>query len=63
MEDEKKFYLSRTFWGGVLVILASAAGLFGLQPEQLPSADEIVAIIGGVITIIGRFSARASLRL
>ena len=57
MEDTKPFYASKTFWGGVLVVLAAGASLLGIEPEQLPSADEIVAIIGGVLAIIGRFNA------
>lgn len=57
MDGTKTFLASKTFWGGLIAVLGAAAGLFGFSPEQLPSADEIVAIIGGVIAIIGRFTA------
>lgn len=61
MNDTKHFLASKTFWGGVLVILAAGASLLGIEPSQLPSADEIVAIIGGVIAIVGRFTAKTAL--
>lgn len=61
MEETKPFYASKTFWGGVLVIAAAGASLLGISPEQLPSADEIVAIIGGVLAIVGRFTAKTAI--
>lgn len=61
MNDTKHFLTSKTFWAGVLVVAASTASLFGIEPTQLPNADEIVAIIGGVIAIIGRFTATKAL--
>lgn len=57
MEDTKSFLASKTFWGGLIAVLAGFAGLIGFDPAQLPSADEIVAVIGGVIAIVGRFTA------
>lgn len=59
MEDTKHFLASKTFWGGLIAVVAGLAGFLGIEPQQLPSADEIVAVIGGVIAIVGRFTAKS----
>lgn len=61
--ETKHFLASKTFWGAALVLLATGANLLGFEPEALPTADEIVAIIGGVIAIIGRFTAKTVVTL
>lgn len=61
--ESKHFLLSKTFWAGVVVVVASLAGVFGIEPDKLPNADEIVAIIAGVVTIVGRFTAKTALRV
>jgi len=61
MEESKHFLASKTFWGGVIAVLAGLAGLIGFDPANLPSADEIVAVIGGAIAIIGRFTAKKTI--
>jgi asparagine N-glycosylation enzyme membrane subunit Stt3 len=57
MDDTKPVWASKTLWGAVIAILGAAAGLLGITPEQLPSADEVVTVIGGVLAIVGRFMA------
>lgn len=63
MNETKPFWASTTFWGGLIAVLAGLSGLFGIDPANLPSADEVVGVIGGVLAIVGRFTAKTALRL
>jgi hypothetical protein len=63
MEDFKQWYLSKTVWGGLLAIAASALQLKGLQlaaSDQSALADSIVVIVGalgGILAVYGRVTA------
>lgn len=57
--ETKHFLASKTFWGAVIAIVA-AIGSDALA-MRLPSPDEIVVVIGGVIAIIGRFTAKKAI--
>ena len=63
MDDFKSLLASKTFWGGVIALLAGILGLFGytLAPDDQAALVETVAAvaasIGGVIAIIGRIKA------
>lgn len=67
MEDKKSIFLSKTFWGAVMAILAAVAGLFGLQfseadqAELLGSIDKLVVIGGGLFAIYGRVTAKSKI--
>jgi hypothetical protein len=68
MNDSKTWYMSKTVWGGVVVILASCANLLGLEiaPEDesgvVDGLTALAAAVGGLIAIWGRISARSRLR-
>jgi len=57
MNDTKSFLVSKTFWGALVAIGASLASVFHLNIDLAGIDDQIIAVIGGVIAIIGRFSA------
>ncbi|AJY47225.1 hypothetical protein [Martelella endophytica] len=67
MELTKKWYLSKTVWGALLAVAAPLlqyAGLHLDEGAQGELADSIIAILGaagGLLAIIGRISAKASL--
>ena len=64
MEENKKLYESKTVWGGVIVVLATVAGLFGFEVDNTTQAQIVdyilaaVTAVGGLLAIWGR--ARAS---
>ncbi|MCA1944549.1 MAG: hypothetical protein LDL30_04580 [Desulfovibrio sp.] len=61
--NSKPLYASRTFWGGVIAILAGAAGMIGyaVGPDDQAQLVEIVtaaaSAVGGVAAIAGRIMA------
>ena len=63
MDDFKSLFASRTFWGGVIAVLAGVLGFFGYElggPDQaalIEAGSAIAASVGGVIAIIGRIKA------
>ena len=63
MDDFKSLFASKTFWGGVIAVLAGILGFFGYQiggPDQaalIEAGSAIAASVGGVIAIIGRVKA------
>lgn len=63
MDDFKSIFSSKTFWGGLLAIVAGVLGFFGYTmgtEDQAMLVDSIAAVaaaVGGVIAIWGRVKA------
>lgn len=59
----KKWYESKTIWGGIIALLAAALGAFGYvidtdtQATIVELVNVIGAAIGGLLAIIGRIKA------
>jgi hypothetical protein len=69
MDDNSKTWLqSKTIWGALIAIAASAASLAGVEieaGEQAEILDGIISLVaagGGILAIIGRIAARSRLR-
>lgn len=68
MQSEKKWYESRTVWGGLVALGAALAGLAGLQvpgpaQEALTTAVlDTATAIGALVAIYGRLAADKTLR-
>ena len=64
MNDVKAWYRSRTVWGALIAILASLANGAGIDVttgDEAELADLVVAavgVIGGLVALVGRISAR-----
>ncbi|UPA25377.1 hypothetical protein [Shinella oryzae] len=64
MNDVKAWYQSRTVWGALIAILASFAHALGIEVtagDEGELADLIVAavgVVGGLVALVGRLSAR-----
>ena len=67
-ENSKTWLQSKTIWGALIAIAASAASLAGVeieageQAEILEGIISLVAAGGGILAIIGRIAARSRLR-
>lgn len=68
MDDNTKTWLqSRTIWGALIAIAASAASLAGIEVEageQAELVDGIMALVGaggGILAVFGRIAARRRL--
>lgn len=67
MMESKPWYLSKTVWGAVIAILASALNLGGYELgvlEQGQLIDGLVALagsVGGIVAIYGRVVANHSI--
>ena len=70
MYGTKSIFKSKTFWGAIIAIVASLAGLFGFEitakdqqdllsmyDQALAAWDSIAVFVGGVLAIYGRISA------
>lgn len=63
MFGEKSLFVSKTFWGGLIAIIAGVLGFFGYQllpADQAALVDggaALAASLGGVIAIWGRVKA------
>lgn len=63
MEDTKKWYMSKSVWGGMIAVAAAVAGAFGFSigaEEQSILAESAVAvagIVGAVVAVVGRVKA------
>lgn len=63
MEQTKSLLASKTVWGGLLVVIAAVAGLFGYtfsaedQASVAAMIENIVLAIGGLLAIYGRITA------
>ncbi len=69
MNDETKpWYTSRTVWGALIAIAASLANAAGIEVsagDEGELADLLVSaagVIGGLIAVYGRISARRPVR-
>ena len=69
MDDNSKTWLqSKTIWGALIAIAASAASLAGVEieaGEQAEILDGIISLVaagGGILAVIGRIAARSRLR-
>lgn len=63
MYDVKSFFASKTIWGGLIALIASAAAIWGyaITPADQAQIVELVTgiggIIGSVLAIYGRIVA------
>ena len=63
MDDFKSLFASKTFWGGVIAVLAGVLGFFGYelggadQAKLIEAGAAVAAAVGGVIAIWGRVKA------
>jgi hypothetical protein len=70
MNSTKSLFKSKTFWGAVIAIVASLAGLFGFEitasdqqdlismyDQALAAWDSIAVVVGGLLAIYGRVTA------
>lgn len=63
MEDTKKWYMSKSVWGGMIAVVAAVAGAFGymLSPEDQASLTDAAVVVagavGGVLAVYGRVKA------
>jgi hypothetical protein len=68
MEQNKPWYLSKTVWGGLVAVGASALGFFGYSVDagtQDQLSDALVmgaTAIGGVLAIYGRVKATKKIK-
>ena len=73
MEPTKPFYLSRTFWGAIVALVAAALGLVGrempaetaglLADDAVQLASALVTVVGSAFAIYGRFKAKKKIKL
>ena len=62
-KDTKKWYMSKSVWGGMIAVAAAVAGAFGFSigaEEQSILAESAVAvagIVGAVVAVVGRVKA------
>ena len=63
MYDVKSFFASKTIWGGIIALIASAAAIWGysITPADQAQIVELITgvggIIGSVMAIYGRIVA------
>lgn len=68
MEDTKKWYMSKSVWGGMISVAAAVAGAFGFNigaDEQSILAESAVAvagIVGAVVAVVGRVKASKKIK-
>ena len=71
MNGTKKFYLSKTFWFNILVLVLAVAGVFGFG-EFVPSEDvqagaeqlgTLVVAVVGLVNLILRFLTDTKIEL
>lgn len=62
MNDVKGILQSKTVWGAALAVLATLAQIAGYDLGDTNGlAEQIVAVIGGLLAIYGRITAVAAL--
>lgn len=63
MGDTKGLFASKTVWGGIIVVIAAIAGLFGYsitaedQTAIVGYIESAATIAGGILVIWGRITA------
>ena len=63
MDDAKKWYQSKTIWGGLVALIAAAGGLVGIEVDaETGSAltlalSQAAAAVGAIVAIAGRLAA------
>ena len=68
MEDTKKWYMSKSVWGGMIAVAAAVAGAFGFSigaEEQSILAESAVAVagvVGAVVAVVGRVKASKKIK-
>lgn len=68
MDGIKSLFLSKTFWGGLIAVLAGVLGFFGYeiagsdQAALVEGGSAVAATIGGMIAIIGRIYASKKIK-
>lgn len=61
--ETKKWWESKTVWGGIVAVLAGGAGLFGVSlaaEDKVYVIDALTAIasaVGGLLAVYGRVKA------
>ncbi len=64
MDATKPWYLSRTIWAALLVIVSVAAAALGIPLEQgetdalAEAALQVIAAVAGIAALVGRLFAR-----
>lgn len=62
MDDVKGILQSKTVWGSAIAVLATLAQIAGYDVGDTGGlAEQVVAVIGGLIAIYGRITAVAKL--
>lgn len=65
MTHVKPWYASRTIWASIVAVLASTAGLAGIeiaQDDVVSLTDDVMNLIaaaGAIVAVIGRIAARS----
>lgn len=65
---DKKWWQSKTVWGGLVALIAGVAGVFGLaigtvdQATLTESLTAIAAAAGGLTAVYGRFKAKQTIK-
>lgn len=57
MNETKSILLSLTFWGVVVAVAAEAAKRYGIVIDQAAWANDLAALAGSVVAVIGRYKA------
>jgi len=66
MTESKKWWESKTVWGGIIAVLSAIAGAFGytvspdMQAELATNITAIGGAVGGVLAVYGRVKATKS---
>ena len=61
--ETKKWYASRTIWGGLIAVGSAATGLFGIYVDEQTQAQitDLALVgagaVGGLMAIFGRIKA------
>jgi uncharacterized membrane protein len=58
--NSKNVVLSKTVWGGIIALLPQVLQMFGIDaPDGI--AEQLMGVIGFILVIWGRFTAKTSL--
>ncbi len=59
--DTKPWFLSKTFWGAMVVVLATVFSMVGVQVDVAGLDQDVVTLLGAAVAIWGRFVAKGPL--